>query len=200
MSKDIKKVLKDNPEFEDLIGLQELIPEDGCFSGGKFTWSRSHAIYVDKQKEKYEFESDVGLSEVKLVKEEGKKLKGLVPKSILTIRKIGDLQYNDNSDVSKAAKSLLEVVSGSSNHLINDETRLAESLGFEINVNPQNVSYYPRTGRISVSWVAATSSKDDTIRWAMECPPNDIRKKQVVERWLRKTAENWMDKRPLRDW
>ncbi|MHA3964594.1 MAG: hypothetical protein AM325_013770 [Candidatus Thorarchaeota archaeon SMTZ1-45] len=180
--------------------LEELIPEDGCFTGGKFKWFRSHAIYVDKQREKYEFESEIGLAEVEVVKEEGKKLKGLVPKSILTIRHLEDLQYDDNSDISKATKSLLKVVNESTNHLINDETRLAESLGFEITVNPQHVSYYPRTGRVSVSWVAATSSKDDTIRWAMECPPNDIRKKQVVERWLRKTAENWMDKRPLRDW
>jgi hypothetical protein len=180
--------------------LEELIPEDGCFAGGKFKWFRSHAIYVDKQKEKYEFESEIGLAEVEVAKEEGKKLKGLVPKSILTIRQLEDLQYDDDSGISKAAKSLLKVVNESTNHLINDETRLAESLGFEITVNPQHVSYYPRTGRVSVSWVAATSSKDDTIKWAMECPPNDIRKKQVVEKWLRKTAENWIDKKPLRDW
>ena len=180
--------------------LEELIPEDGCFTGGRFKWFRSHAIYVDKQKEKYEFESEIGPSEVKVVKGEGRRLRGLVPKSTLTIRELEDLQYDDNSDISRTAESLLKVVNESTNHLINDETRLAESLGFEINVSPRNVSYYPRTGRVSVGWVATTSSKDDTIKWAMECPPNDVRKKQTVEKWLRKTAENWMNKRPWRDW
>jgi len=180
--------------------LEDLIPEDGCFTGGRFRWFRSHAIYVDNKKERYEFESEIGLSEVSIIKEEGKKLRGLVPKSILTIRKLEDLQYDDNPDVSKAAKSLLKVINESTNHLINDETRLAESLGFEIAVNPQNVSYYPRTGRVSVGWSAVTSSKDDAIRWGIECPPNDVRKKQSVERWLRKTAEDWIDKRPLWEW
>ena len=91
-------------------------------------------------------------------------------------------------------------MSESTNKLINDEKKLAEDLGFKISLDPRGVSYYPRTGRVSVSWVAATESMDDTIRWAMECPPNEIRKKQLVESWLRKTAESWIDKRPLRDW
>ncbi len=180
--------------------LEDLIPEDGCFSGGRFKWSRSHAIYINKQREKYEFHSEIGFAEVEVVKKRGKKLKGLIPKSILTIRQLEDLQDDQNSVIAEAAKKLVKVVNESANNLINDETRLTESLGIMIEVYPQNVSYYPRTGRVSVSWAAATDSIDDTIRWAMECPPNDIRKKQSVERWLRKTAEKWMDKRPLRNW
>ncbi|MDF1539709.1 MAG: hypothetical protein P1Q69_12485 [Candidatus Thorarchaeota archaeon] len=180
--------------------LEELIPEDGSFTGGRFKWYRSHAIYVDKQKEDYNFKSEIGAAEVELVKERGRKLKGLIPKSILTIRQLEDLQDDNDPAIREAAKSLVKVVNDSTNNLISDEKRLAEALGFEISLYPRNVSYYPRTGRVSVSWVAATDSIDDTIRWAIECPPNDVRKKQAVETWLRRTAENWTNKRPLRDW
>jgi hypothetical protein len=180
--------------------LEELIPEDGSFSGGKFKWSRSHAIYVDKQKENYDFESEIRQAEVELVKEEGRKLKGLIPKSILTIRQLEDLQHDKNPIIADAAENLVDVVNKSTNNLIHGETKLARSLGYGIDVRPQNVAYYPRSGRVSVSWAAATDSIDDTIRWAIECPPNDVRKKQKVETWLRKRAETWMDKKPLRDW
>ncbi|MFW9804919.1 MAG: hypothetical protein ACFFFC_19845, partial [Candidatus Thorarchaeota archaeon] len=180
--------------------LEELIPEDGCFTGGRFKWFRSHAIYVDKQKEKYEFESEIGLPEVELVKDRGTKQRGLVPKSYLSTKSLKNLQDDNDSAISEAVGNLVKVVNESTNKLINDERKLAEDLGFKICLYPRGVSYYPRTGRVSVSWVAVTESLDDTIRWAMECPPNDVRKKQTVESWLRKTAENWINKRPLRNW
>ncbi len=182
-----------------LAYLEDLIPEDGSFHGGRFTWSRSHAIYVDKRIENYDFESEIGPSEIELVKSKGRKDRGLIPKSSLSIKSLEELRDDKDSTISESAKHLLKVVNESTNNLINDESALAESLDFAISVSPTRVSYYSRSGRVSVCWRATTDSIDDTIRWALKCPPNDERKKQDVETWLRKTAKKWMYKRPLRD-
>ena len=97
--------------------LEELIPEDGSFHGGRFTWSRSHAIYVDKEKENYDFESKIGEAEVELVKSKGKRLKGLIPKSIITIQGIENLKCNDNPVIAEAANKLLKTVNDFTNNL-----------------------------------------------------------------------------------
>ena len=37
-------------------------------------------------------------------------------------------------------------------------------------------------------------------RWAEICPPNDVRKRDEVESWIRDRVEDWLDKKEWVDW
>ena len=64
------------------------------------------------------------------------------------------------------------------------EKEIAESLGIRINLSPTSVKYFPRSGRVSVKNTATTETREDTIRWGKNYPPNDERKRRQVEEWL----------------
>ena len=181
--------------------LEELIPEDGNFyMRGRFSWFRSHAIYVDKEKENYDFESKIGPREINLVIQEGTRTKGTIDQYALSFGKLRGLQDTRDSSISGTARNLMNVALESRNRLIEDEKKIAESLGIEISLNPTVVKYFPETGRISVKWTAVTHFQEDAIHWASMCPPNDVTKREEVETWLRSVVENWLDKREWSDW
>ena len=110
------------------------------------------------------------------------------------------LQSDANPAVSQAAKNIIKAVLETTNNLIEDEKRIAESLGIEISLSPSVVKYFERTGRVTVKWVATTMSKEDALRWAEICSPNDVRKRDAVRDWQRTVAERWIDKNPWKDW
>ena len=87
-------------------------------------------------------------------------------------------------DFSQVSNSLRDAISNSPNNLIEDEKKIAESLGIQINLSPISVKYYPRSGRVSVKRTATTASKEDALLWGTMCPPNDKRKRKQVEDWL----------------
>ncbi len=181
--------------------LEELIPEDGSFSVSRgFSWSRSHALYVEAEKNSYGFKSVITTEEVKLVKDQGKSVTGLVEHNYLAFGGVEKLQTSEYQSQSKAAKNIVRAIWEYPNNLIEDEKKIAESLGMKITLSPNCVKFFPKSGRLTVNWSASTTRKEDAERWADICPPNDERKRNEVESWIRKRVEDWLDNKEWVDW
>lgn len=98
-------------------------------------------------------------------------------------------------DFASNPKKLVQTIDENPNRLIRAECQIAESLGIQVTLLPDQVRYSLATGRISVRWRASTTSVDDALRWADICPPDDIKKKQAVENWQRKIVEDWLNRK-----
>ena len=181
--------------------LEELIPEDGnFFPNNGFSWFRNHALYDKVAIEKHGFTSQLAAEEIELIKEKGNQSKGLIDQYELSYGELDRLQQSGNNEQSRIAKNLLEIVSNSPNNLIEDEKKIAESLGIKITLSPTSLKYFPKSDRVSIKHTAGTASKEDAVRWGEICPPNDERKRNEVESWLRKVAEDWLDDNSWIDW
>jgi hypothetical protein len=181
--------------------LEELIPEEGNFRTHRgFSWNRNHALYDEAEGGKHHFKSVISTAEIQLIIDEGRRTKGLVPQHNLAYGKLDELQFSDDLDKSIPAKRLIDAVKNSPNNLIEDEKKIAESLGIQISLSSSSIRYYPRSERVSVRHDARTTTKNDAIRWGTICPPNDQRKREQVEDWLRELAEDWLNKKEWVDW
>lgn len=181
--------------------LEELIPEDGNFSTSKgFSWNRNHALYDGNEGGKHDFRSIVSTPEINLIIDEGTQTEGLVPQYSLAYGKLEKLQFSEDSMKADAAKHLIAAIHDSPNNLVEDEKKIAESLGIRISLSTTMVRYYPKSDGVSVRNLAGTARKDDAIRWGTICPPNDERKRNEVENWLRGIVENWLDKKEWSNW
>ena len=77
---------------------------------------------------------------------------------------------------SDIVKSLESLVADNRCRLLDDEASLAENLGIKMRVYPESITIYQKTGRVSIKWVATTQCIEDTIRWYLIAPPNDVMK------------------------
>jgi hypothetical protein len=170
--------------------LEELIPEDGSFSKSRgFLWFRNHALYDKEANGRNGFQSVISEKDVQLVREMGNESKGLIDQYELAFGELEKLQWSSHIEHSQAAKKLVTAISDSPNNLIEDEKKLAESLGLQITLSTTSVKYYPKSERVSVKWTAATSTKEDAEHWMDICPPNDDRKRSDAESWRRERSE-----------
>jgi hypothetical protein len=81
---------------------------------------------------------------------------------------------------------LYGIIRENRNRLINDEGKLAERLGIEVVIEPEEVAYYEKSGRVSLKWEARTQGVNSMIRWALICPPNHPEKEVALKKWLTK--------------
>jgi len=170
--------------------LEELIPEDGCFHPSTgFAWNRSHALHAGNKTVDSGFEQRISQDEVRLMREFGRKSMDLVRRKSISYGALKELQTHEDHRFADAARNLVQAINENPNRLIKDECRIAESLGIQVTLLPDQVRYSLATGRVSVRWRASTTGVDDALLWADICPPNDIEKKQVVENWQRKRAK-----------
>lgn len=176
--------------------LEELIPEDGYFHPSTgFAWNRSHALHAGNKTVDSGFEQRISQNEVSLMQEFGTKSKDLVRRKSISYGALKELQKHEDHRFADAARNLVQAINENPNWLIRDECRIAESLGIQITLLPDQVRYSLDTGRVSVRWRASTTSMDDALRWADICPPNDIEKKRAVENWQRKIVEDWLNRK-----
>jgi hypothetical protein len=154
---------------------------------------------IGKEGDEYGFKSLLTPELVSFVKEQGTHDKEKQRK-VLRIAKLDELKKDPDSIVSSKTKELEEIVLANPNKLIEDEIKMVQRLRIETSLSPRVIRYSLRTGRVSVYWNASTISKKDAEKWAIACPPNDVRKRQSVKSWL-KGREISMDdvKRELRD-
>ncbi len=66
-------------------------------------------------------ESMIGQEEIELIKKEGKTIRGLIPKSTLSINRLKELQEDNDPAIAETVTNLLNVVNMSINNLITDE-------------------------------------------------------------------------------
>lgn len=191
------------------VYLQELIPEDGHFSVGTgFQWSRSVVIATSsKNTEKYGFESEIRPEHISFLNERGTSYKTkpikYVPRGTLE-----DLSNSDNPEVARTAKSLQDIIKKHESNLMKDEKKIATSFGFKTNTNYAQIRFSQQTGRVSVYWSTTTSGAHEAMKWGISCPPNDVRKRNVVRDWINQNpnkigiAKEELDKKqvPYDEW
>jgi hypothetical protein len=70
------------------------------------------------------------------------------------------------------------------NNLIEYEVEIARRLGVELIHEPQSIFYHKRTGAVTVSWNARTANKIEAIKLSMIAPPNDVKKRKVMQKTI----------------
>jgi hypothetical protein len=158
--------------------LQDLIPEDGNFHPtAGFSWTRSNVLNAGTKSEKYGFSDKLSERAVAFVKEG-------TPENKSTSRGWGELQKLAKTGHPEA-REIVAAVRENPNRLIRDEAKLAESLGIGVTVRPVRVRVMEKTDRVSVQWVGKTAGLENAEKWAKLCPPNDLRKRRAVDKWLK---------------
>ena len=172
------------------IYLGELIPEDGSFEKkGKFSWTRTIVLDSGIKEEKYGFESLISSDIVDFIKNRGddeNHPRG-EPRKFIYVTELQEIAKAQDSEKSERilAEELHSIVYANPSKLIEDEARMAERLGIEVSVNPRKIRYSPRTGRVSVYYECQTSGVEAAEKFAIICPPNDVRKRTQVKNWIR---------------
>ncbi len=76
-----------------------------------------------------------------------------------------------------------------------DEQEGLASMGIETKEYLVELTYSENTGRLSALWHYETRGKDDAMRVAVHCPPDDHVKRAKVERWMNRESESDRRKR-----
>jgi len=153
--------------------LRELIPEDGSINKmSGFQWSRSIVLNPGSQDEKYELTPKLERHHISFIEDHGRfdRKRGYIH---LQLSRYLNTEDGLKEDIVKSIESL---IADNRCRLLDDETSLAENLGIKMRVYPESITVYQKTGRVSIKWVATTQSVEDTIRWYLIAPPNDVRK------------------------
>lgn len=165
--------------------LRNLIPEDGSFNDrAGFQWSRSIVLNPGKQDAKYGLSPQVNKEQTDFIIENGRR----DSKRKYIHLQLSEHLNNDAQFKSDIVRSLESVIERNRSRLLDDEVKLARNVGVKMRVYPESITLYEDTGRISIKWVATTKDIENTIRWFLLVPPNDIRKYE--------TSKEWMSKRP----
>jgi hypothetical protein len=134
----------------------EMTSEESNISKGRCSWPRSNVVRAGEEKSgTYEFESRISEREIELIKKRGRTRSGeFEGDKTIPYGLIDDLKNDANPDVTKTAHQLEVTIHGNRNKLIDSEKDLYSDLGIDITVSPKQITYYGRTGRVSVKWEA----------------------------------------------
>jgi len=164
----------------------DTIPEDGSVRAGRISCTHSMMLKYGAKNNKYGFLSLVGNDEIKLIKKHGKRDGDSWN---IPIGKLKKLRDSDNSKEAQTASKLYRIVFENPSNQINDETQIIESLGVELSVAPICVHYHKKTGNVTVSWRWTTAGEKEAMKLAIIAPPNDVKKKSILGKWLLENPE-----------
>ena len=166
--------------------IEDTLPEDGTVSPGRIRCSHSVALHPGDKITTYEMVPLVGETEIELIKSEGNRDEdALVDCWILPFGRLTNLTYSMNPEEASTAKSLYDAILANPSNFVLVEQYVLERLGIESSRTPVCVSFYPKSGRVSVSWQWAVYG-DDAVRLAIIAPPNDVVKRNILASWLRR--------------
>jgi len=171
--------------------IQDMFSQEGCVSeNGEISWNRRHALCAGNKSEKYDFQSKLSQEAVEFLKtskEANREYEtGNAGEIYLTIGQLENLQNDQDEFKANAAKEILKVVYDYRNQLIDDEATIVRGFGINVSVDPMQVSYYRRSGRVSVRWQARIRDDDSKMKCAFLMKPNDSTKEQIMDEWLSK--------------
>ncbi len=154
----------------------DTIPEDGSVRAGRI--SCNHSIML---------QFGIGKDEIDLIKDHGKK-EG--PRWRLPVGKLKKLRDSKDAKTAQAAKRLYQLVTDNPSNFIQDEKQIVESLRVRLSVSPVSVHYHRKSGNVTVSWRWTTAGEKEAMKLAIIAPPNDVRKRAILKKWLRDNTED----------
>ncbi|RLI53421.1 MAG: hypothetical protein DRP09_15755 [Candidatus Thorarchaeota archaeon] len=183
----LPKLLRDGSHREWKTYLRNLIPEDGSFNDvAGFQWSRSIVLNPGSQDSKYGLTPQLDSDHVAFIKANGRRddKRGYIHLQISEKIRSKDRVKSD------LTKSFEAVIDANRSKLLDDEANLARNLGIRMRVYPESITLYEGTGRISIKWVATTRDLDNTIKWFLIVPPDDVKKYEHARRWMAKRVDD----------
>ena len=159
--------------------IEELVPQDGSVKPNLIDWGHSHTLYIDTKEAGISFKLLISQEEVDFVKNHGKPYEHY---KRLSMGKLEKFTKDKNRSISRIATKLLNNIYQNPNNLIEYEAQIATILGVKIVKKPVSVFYQKRTGAVTVAWVVRTANKIEALRLGMIAPPNDVRKRRVIQK------------------
>jgi DNA-binding transcriptional regulator YiaG len=170
-------------------------PEDGCFSiehndnRGIFVLQRSVALKDPTKEKEYHLESEVTDDHLALIREYGIRIEEdsgnrMGERIILTVGELESLIKSASSDISAVASSLRDVIYANESRLLRDEFDALASVGIEGSIDLCHAVFHVESSRLSASWKGRIRRMKDVMRTALLMPPDDVRKKALVDEWV----------------
>ena len=175
---------------------EALWAEDGCFTvrkNGRAIFEVIRGVVLrDPSKSDYGIVDVATKEHVRLVREEGerKDTELLGVHYILRTGKLKELEHSPDSDIADCAKELRKIVQKNPPKLMEDEQNGLASMGIQTIEYFVRLNYYEKTGRLSARWQYGTRTKEDAMRVAFKCPPDDDVKRRKVEKWMWSESES----------
>ncbi len=183
--------LDESTGIENLEYYRSLWVQDGNF---KFDINGRAAFQVDrgvvlrdpKRALEYGIENTASEKMAEFVRDKGNRSEDELFKVRYKLTKgtLDDLTYSTDAEVSQIARELKTIVNDNPPKLMVAEQNGLRQHGIETREYFAYVTYSENTGRLSGLWHYETSTLKDTMRVALKCPPDDIRKRSKVERWV----------------
>ncbi len=169
--------------------IQDMLSQEGCVSeNGEISWNRRHALCAGSKSESYHFKSKISQEAIDFLKNSTKVNRnfetGNAGEIYLSMGQLESLKTDKDPVKSKIAREISDVVYTYRNRLIEDEVSIVRNLGIDISLRPVQVSYYKKSGRVSVRWEARIRDTDSIIRSALLLRPNDDIKGSILNNWL----------------
>jgi antitoxin (DNA-binding transcriptional repressor) of toxin-antitoxin stability system len=156
-------------------------------------WAEDGCFVTEKGGHRVSFSVDRGTVEMaKLVRDRGDESKegpfgGLFKLSSGTLK---ELENSPDAHISQVAQQLRGIVKDKKPQLMMDEKEGLAKLGIKTSEYFLNLTYSENTERLSTLWRYQTSTKDDAMRVAIKCPPDDEVKRAKVEKWMWSESES----------
>ena len=190
-------IMYGSPEVQ-LAYLQDLIPEEGCVTINakdniRISWGRSVILYDAKKEKKYNFEQKISLDLVLFIENHGTRYEREYTSGVIEIYytlTMGDLRRfmeSDSPENAAKAEELDCIIRENPSDYIEDEKHLCAANGIMTSEqNPGEIRRSISSDRVSVKWYTRASSEDYVALWGLIASPNDERKKQHLNGWMKR--------------
>ena len=158
---------------------------------GEFQWDRGVAFHDPGKHQAYDYQSPITEEHVGFLKDHGTKKDSdvLGPHRVITYGQLRDFTKHSDFDISNTASELMQIALENKSKLMDDEQNGLGVLGIGTTPYLSKVTYYEGSGRVSSLWHARTNSIEDAMRAAILTPPEDVVKRDKVEKWIGENQE-----------
>ncbi|MHA2425824.1 MAG: hypothetical protein ACXAEF_13620 [Candidatus Thorarchaeota archaeon] len=158
---------------------------------GEFQWDRGVAFHDPSKQKSYNYHSSISDKHIGLFMDYGTRKDSTVlgPHRVITYGRLEELTKHPDEQVSITASELKLVAFENQSELLNDEIAGLGKLGIGASPYLSKVTYYEESGRVSSLWHASTKTSEDAMRAAILTPPEDVIKRDKVEKWVGENQE-----------
>jgi hypothetical protein len=183
--------LNESTGLPNLEYYRSLWVQDGNFKLDKngrvaFQVDRGVVLRDPKKSQDYGIENAASEKMAEFVRDHGDRTENELFKVQYKVTKgsLDNLAQSMDAEVSQIASELKLIVNDNPPKLMVAEQNGLRHHRIETREYFAYLTYSENTGRLSGLWHYETASKKDTMRVALKCPPDDVRKKAKVERWV----------------